>query len=84
MPLYNGSGEQSASIFYTAYVKKNGGANRPLTFAFNGGPGAASAFLHLGLVGPRILDLGPHARDAAPRQADRQSATPGCALPTWC
>jgi carboxypeptidase C (cathepsin A) len=65
LPLYNGSGEQSASIFYTAYVKKNGGANRPLTFAFNGGPGAASAFLHLGLAGPRILDLGPHARDAA-------------------
>ena len=65
LPLYNGSGEQSASIFYTAYVKKNGGPNRPLTFAFNGGPGAASAFLHLGLVGPRILDLGPHARDAA-------------------
>ncbi len=65
LPLYNGSGEQSASIFYTAYVKKNAGANRPLTFAFNGGPGAASAFLHLGLVGPRILDLGPHARDAA-------------------
>ena len=65
LPLYNGSGEQSASIFYTAYVKKNGGPNRPLTFAFNGGPGAASAFLHLGLAGPRILDLGPHARDAA-------------------
>ncbi len=65
MPLFNQSGEQSASIFYTAYVKKNGGSNRPITFAFNGGPGAASAFLHLGLVGPRILDLGPHARDAA-------------------
>ena len=32
---------------------------------FNGGPGAASAFLHLGLVGPRILDLGPDARDTA-------------------
>ena len=40
-------------------------ANRPLTFVFNGGPGAASAFLHLGLVGPRILDLGPDGRDAA-------------------
>jgi carboxypeptidase C (cathepsin A) len=65
LPLYSGSGEQSAAIFYTAYVKKNGGPNRPLTFAFNGGPGAASAFLHLGQVGPRILDLGPNARDAA-------------------
>lgn len=65
LPLYGESGEQIASIFYTAYVKKNAGPNRPITFAFNGGPGAASAFLHLGLAGPRILDLGPHARDAA-------------------
>ncbi len=65
LPLYGQSGEQIGSIFYTAYVKKNAGANRPLTFAFNGGPGAASAFLHLGLAGPRILDLGPRARDAA-------------------
>src|SRR5665213_1265005 len=39
--------------------------NRPLTFVFNGGPGAASAFLHLGLVGPRVLELGPNAHDAA-------------------
>ncbi len=30
-----------------------------------GGPGAASAFLHLGLVGPKILDFGPTERDAA-------------------
>ena len=40
-------------------------ANRPLTFGFNGGPGAASAYLHLGLVGPRILELGPDGHDAA-------------------
>ncbi|MEJ2624001.1 MAG: carboxypeptidase [Pseudolabrys sp.] len=65
LPLYGQSGEEIGSIFYTAYVKKNAGPNRPLTFAFNGGPGAASAFLHLGLAGPRILDLGPHARNAA-------------------
>jgi len=69
LPFYDQSGEQSASVFYTAYVAKNGdknGApNRPLTFIFNGGPGAASAFLHLGLVGPRILDFGPDVRDAA-------------------
>ncbi len=68
LPLYGQSGEQIASVFYTAYVKKNAGPNRPITFAFNGGPGAASAFLHLGLAGPRILDLGPHARDAARAQ----------------
>jgi carboxypeptidase C (cathepsin A) len=63
--FFDQSGERSASVFYTAYVAKDKGANRPLTFVFNGGPGAASAFLHLGLVGPRILDLGPGAREVA-------------------
>jgi carboxypeptidase C (cathepsin A) len=65
LAFYDQSGEQSAAVFYTAYVAKNAGANRPLTFAFNGGPGAASAFLHLGLVGPRIVDLGANGRDPA-------------------
>jgi carboxypeptidase C (cathepsin A) len=64
LAFYDQSGEQSASVFYTAYVVKNGQQNRPLTFVFNGGPGAASAFLHLGLVGPRILEFGPD-HDAA-------------------
>jgi carboxypeptidase C (cathepsin A) len=65
LALFDQSGEQSASIFYTAYVAKDRTPNRALTFVFNGGPGAASAFLHLGLVGPRILDLGNDARNAA-------------------
>jgi len=64
LAFYDQSGEQSASVFYTAYVAKNAPPNRPLTFVFNGGPGAASAFLHLGLVGPRILDLGRDGHDA--------------------
>lgn len=64
LAFYDQSGEQSASVFYTAYVAKDAPPNRPLTFVFNGGPGAASAFLHLGLVGPRILDFGPDAHDA--------------------
>ncbi len=65
LPFYNLSGKRIASIFYTAYVAKRAGENRPLTFVFNGGPGAASAFLHLGIAGPRLLDLGPGGRDAA-------------------
>ena len=65
LAFYDQSGEQSAAVFYTAYVAKNSGANRPLTFAFNGGPGAASAFLHLGLVGPRIFEFGADSHDAA-------------------
>lgn len=65
IPLYGQSGEEIAGIFNVAYVSKNAGGNRPLTFAFNGGPGAASAFLNLGLLGPRRLDFGPDGRSAS-------------------
>jgi carboxypeptidase C (cathepsin A) len=66
LTLYNQSGERSAAIFYTAYVSKGANAGkRPLTFGFNGGPGAASAYLHMGLVGPRIAQFGINGRDAA-------------------
>ncbi len=68
LPLYDQSGDRSAAVFYTAYVAKNAdGAQRPVTFAFNGGPGAASAYLHLGLVGPKILQFGDR-NDAATAQ----------------
>ena len=66
--LFDPGGQRMAALFYTSYVAmpQNGQpANRPLTFVFNGGPGAASAFLHLGLVGPKILDFGPTERDGA-------------------
>ncbi|PDS95697.1 carboxypeptidase [Rhizobium sp. S9] len=65
LDLFGQDGAQTGAIFYTAYVAKGGGPDRPLTFVFNGGPGAASAFLHLGLVGPKVLDFGPQARDGA-------------------
>ncbi|HEX2353428.1 MAG TPA: carboxypeptidase, partial [Xanthobacteraceae bacterium] len=68
--LFDQSGERSAAVYYTAYVVKNAeAANRPVTFAFNGGPGAASAYLHLGLVGPRILEF-PGNDPAAARMKD--------------
>jgi carboxypeptidase C (cathepsin A) len=72
LPLYDQSGEKSAAMFYTAYVAKGANATtRPLTFVFNGGPGAASAFLHLGLAGPRIADFGEAATNGAtPRLRD--------------
>jgi carboxypeptidase C (cathepsin A) len=57
-------GKISARVFYTAYVAKTG-TPRPITFAFNGGPGAASAYLHLGFAGPRIVDFGPNGNDGA-------------------
>jgi carboxypeptidase C (cathepsin A) len=65
IPLYGQSGDEIAGIFNVAYVSKNAGSGRPLSFAFNGGPGAASAFLNLGLVGPRRLDFGADGRSAS-------------------
>ena len=44
---------QSAEVVFTAYVLDGPRSpNRPVTFAFNGGPGAASGWLQLGLLGP--------------------------------
>ncbi|WP_225771424.1 S10 family peptidase [Inquilinus sp. Marseille-Q2685] len=65
MPLYDQDGDRSAAIFTTAYVLDDApAATRPVTFVFNGGPGAASAYLQLGLAGPRVV--GPDfARDPA-------------------
>jgi carboxypeptidase C (cathepsin A) len=42
-----------ASMFYVAYFKKDGGPQRPVTFLYNGGPGSATLWLHMGAFGPR-------------------------------
>ena len=43
-----------AEVFYVSYIVKNRSKKpRPITFVFNGGPGAASAYLHLGALGPK-------------------------------
>lgn len=64
-------GKVNAKIFHTAYVAKTASAGRPITFAFNGGPGAASAYLHLGLAGPRILEFEGENKDGtAPALSD--------------
>jgi len=56
IPLFDQKGERSAAVFYTAYVLDDAPAEtRPVTFVFNGGPGAASAYLQLGLAGPRVV-----------------------------
>jgi carboxypeptidase C (cathepsin A) len=47
----------AAEIFSVSYVADDGGRGRPLTFVFNGGPGAASAYLHMGAVGPQRVDF---------------------------
>jgi carboxypeptidase C (cathepsin A) len=48
-----------AEVFSTAYLADDQREGRPVTFVFNGGPGAASAYLHMGAVGPRRIDFPP-------------------------
>ncbi len=55
LPLTGSKGETTAHVFYTAYTLEGAPAPRPVTFVFNGGPGAASAFLHIGALGPRVV-----------------------------
>ncbi|HMU35085.1 MAG TPA: hypothetical protein PKC89_14610 [Pyrinomonadaceae bacterium] len=58
MPIKNPqTGETEAHIFYMAYTLDNPPANRPLMFSFNGGPGSASVWLHLGALGPRRVKM---------------------------
>jgi carboxypeptidase C (cathepsin A) len=57
--LFNDKGEPQADIAYTAYQLDGADPHsRPVTFFFNGGPGAASAYLQLGATGPWRLPIG--------------------------
>src|SRR3984893_5021870 len=74
--LFDQSGERSAAIFYAAFAAKSDNqAGRPVTFVFNGGPGAASAFLNLGLVGPRVAQFGLAGHDGSLAQLQEKPDT---------
>ena len=53
--LENDKGEPHARFGYTAYTRDGIGnlARRPVMFAFNGGPGSSSIWLHMGILGPK-------------------------------
>ena len=58
--LTDQKGEPTASVYTVSYLADApAGQKRPVAFVFNGGPGAASVFLHLGALGPRILETPP-------------------------
>lgn len=60
MPLRNAEGEIEANIFFMAYtLDGQTPERRPLTFSFNGGPGSASVWLHLGAIGPKRVKMQP-------------------------
>src|SRR4029079_13628805 len=64
MPIKNREGEVEARMFFTAYVVD--GPKRPLTFLFNGGPGSASVWLHMGAIGPKRVKMNSDGTMPAP------------------
>src|SRR5438270_7670161 len=60
LPIKNGEGTTEALMFYAAYTLDGAdAATRPLTFAYNGGPGSATSSLHIGAPGLRTVTMGP-------------------------
>ena len=58
LPIKRGDGKIEAEMFFVAYtVDGQEPAKRPLTFSFNGGPGSASVWLHMGALGPKRVVL---------------------------
>ena len=63
--LTDNDGLPVASMWSTAYTKDNvtDTSKRPVTFVFNGGPGSASVWLHMGLFGPQIVKVDSDAKE---------------------
>jgi len=61
LPIRNEqTGATEAGMYYVAYTKDGADpSTRPITFAFNGGPGSATVWLHLGAFGPKRVKLTP-------------------------
>jgi carboxypeptidase C (cathepsin A) len=68
MPIRDANGETEAHIFFIAYTLDgvSDTSRRPLMFSFNGGPGSASVWLHLGALGPKRVVMLPDGQMPAP------------------
>ncbi|MGI9103139.1 MAG: S10 family peptidase [Terriglobales bacterium] len=67
MPIKNEqTGKVEAHMFYVAYTLEGATGTRPLTFAFNGGPGSSSVWLHMGAIGPKRVKMLPEGGMPAP------------------
>ena len=76
IPVRDEKGKTIGEVVYTAYTVPGRDASRPVTFAFNGGPGASSVYLNLGAVGPKRTQFGAqgNAPSDAPITSDNQNS----------
>ncbi|MDB5429781.1 MAG: peptidase serine carboxypeptidase [Caulobacter sp.] len=78
IPVRDPKGKKIGEVVFTAYTLDGPrDPKRPITFAFNGGPGAASVYLNLGAIGPKRIQFG--AQGNSPSDAARLTDNPG----TW-
>ena len=82
-------GEPDAALFLTSYSLQHGGvparaAQRPILFAFNGGPGASSVWLHLGALGPKRVPINDDGSMPPPPYCVQDNHIPGSSTSTWC
>jgi carboxypeptidase C (cathepsin A) len=77
LPIKRGDSKIEAEMFFVAYTLDGQNAGkRPLTFAFNGGPGSASVWLHMGALGPKRVVLESNGfMPAAPYRMEDNPAT---------
>ena len=74
MKLRDENNQPIALFGFTSYTHGEGSANRPIVFAYNGGPGSSSFWLHMGVLGPkRIVVNDPESTPAAPYQIENNN-----------
>lgn len=75
-----------ASVFFVAYTLRDAPepGKRPVTFAFNGGPGSSSVWLHLGALGPRRVVMEDAGRSTRPPTGSPTTSTRCSPSPTSC
>ena len=82
LPVRDKDGKTAGQVVVTAYTVE--GENRPVTFAFNGGPGASSVYLNFGAIGPKHLQVGNEGDSPSDPPCSRTIPAPGWTSPIWC
>lgn len=75
VPVSAGADSPPATAGYLSYTRKDTKPGRPVIFAFNGGPGASSAYLHMGLLGPVLAHVPQDPADTSGASASLPGAS---------
>lgn len=79
IPVYDDEGAEQARSFCVSYALTDGGAQRPVTFAFNGKPGTSTLYLHMAALAPKTFSLTGQGEEA-PRRPYIVGDNPGTIL----